>query len=100
MQLTKITHLQLNQALASTNELEGSQAHSSMVTKSLEVLNLSQDQASLLFIYQYPFIGLTTQAPDAPALTEHVWSLVSGALPSAMGPSHLNVAIGTQWLST
>jgi len=50
MQLTRITHLQSNQALASTNELEGSQAHSSMVTKSLEVLNLSQDRASLLFI--------------------------------------------------
>jgi predicted GNAT family acetyltransferase len=48
----RITHSQSNQALASTSDLEGIQALSSMDIKSPKVLNLSHARVPLQFIAQ------------------------------------------------
>jgi hypothetical protein len=49
---TRMTHSLLIHNLASTSELEGSQALSSIDTKSPKVLNLSHGRGALLFIAQ------------------------------------------------
>jgi hypothetical protein len=99
---TRMTHSLLIHNLASTSELEGSQALSSMDTKSPKVLNFSHGRGALLFIAQRLkiavsiFCALTGRAGLGDRMHRSLHP-IAPSLPRVT--SYLKTVVATQWLS-
>ena len=99
MQHTRITHSQSDHTLAGTSELEGSQALSSMDTKSPKVLNLSHGRDTHLIIAQRPNIAVSffcALTGRTCAETRRVWSHASGRSNTVTCHNRLKIAVAAQ----
>jgi len=87
--------------LASTSELEGSQAHLHKPPRLKDAQQPAQGRPMLGYIAPkeieplYPFTGLTARRPD----TLQGAPDASGHPPNAMCISHLKLSVGAQWLT-